>query len=87
MSQTQIKLPLNIYHGSESGKITVSEPITRELGPSEVAVRITHSGICFTDVHHRRQGACGLGHEGVGIVEQVGSPTRYIKVGDRVVVG
>lgn len=87
MSQTHNKLSLNIYHNSESGKITVREPTVRELGSSEVAVRITHSGICFTDVHHRRHGACGLGHEGVGVVEKVGPATRYIKVGDRVVVG
>lgn len=84
---SQISLPLSIYHGSESGKITLHEPINRELGPTEVAMKISHSGICFTDTHNRRRGECGLGHEGVGIVTDVGIATKNLKVGDRVGVG
>lgn len=86
MSQT-ISLPLSIYHGSESGKIVLHEPTTRELGPTEVAIKISHSGICFTDSHNRHRGDCGLGHEGVGIVTDVGTATKHLKVGDRVGAG
>lgn len=86
MSQT-ISLPLSIYHGSESGKITLHEPTTRELGPTEVAIKISHSGICFTDSHNRHRGDCGLGHEGAGIVTDVGTATKHLKVGDRVGAG
>lgn len=56
---------------------------TRSLGPTEVLVRTTHSGICFTDVHAKEKG-CGLGHEGVGLVSRVGSAVTSISVGDRV---
>ncbi|MCJ1267812.1 hypothetical protein MMC22_007698 [Lobaria immixta] len=86
MSQT-ISLPLSIYHGSESGKITLHEPTARELGPTEVAIKISHSGICFTDSHNRHRGDCGLGHEGAGIVTDVGTATKHLKVGDRVGAG
>lgn len=78
---------LTNFVGSPSGAITLRTPVTRELAPSEVAVRITHTGICFTDVHHRHRGDCGLGHEGVGIVKKVESATSDLRVGGRVVVG
>lgn len=85
MSQT-VPAHLSIYHGSGSGKISLHEPVTRQLGPVEVAIKISHSGICFTDTHNRR-GGCGLGHEGVGIVTDVGTATTNLKVGDRVGAG
>lgn len=86
MSQAA-SVPLSIYHGSTSGKITVHEPVIRELGPTEVAMKISHSGICFTDALNRKRGDCGLGHEGVGLVTQVGAGVRGFKAGDRVGFG
>ncbi|MCJ1426726.1 hypothetical protein MMC29_004629 [Sticta canariensis] len=80
---SQISLLLSIYHGSESGNITLHEPINRELGPTEVAMKISHSCICFTNIHNCCRGEGGLGHEGVGIVTDVGITTKNLKVGDR----
>lgn len=56
--------------------------MTAELGPKEVLIKITHSGVCGTDVHYIPYGVA-LGHEGVGIVEKVGSEVTQLKVGDR----
>ncbi|CAK7203202.1 hypothetical protein SEUCBS139899_005933 [Sporothrix eucalyptigena] len=68
--------------GTPSGALE-RRTATIALGALEVLVRITHSGVCGTDVHDRTA-SCGLGHEGVGIVERVGSEVTAVKVGDRV---
>ena len=52
------------------------------LGPKEVLVKITHSGLCGTDIHYIPHGAA-LGHEGVGFVEAIGNDVTAFKVGDR----
>jgi aryl-alcohol dehydrogenase len=58
----------------------------------EVLVRITHSGVCGTDrgcIHgmepYPTPGV--LGHEGAGIVEEVGKDVRSVSRGDRVMIG
>ena len=60
-----------------------------DLQPDEVRVRIMASGICHTDLLIR-EGTFPtpmpvvLGHEGAGIVEEVGSAVTRVKVGDHV---
>ncbi len=63
------------------------------LGPEAVDVRVTHAGICHTDVA-MVDNEWGIsqypvvpGHENVGIVSAVGSNVTRLKVGDRVGVG
>lgn len=59
---------------------------------SDAIVRLTASAICGTDLHFVRGTVGGLkkgtvlGHEGVGIVEQVGSMVRNLVPGDRVII-
>lgn len=58
----------------------------------QVLVKIVYCGICGTDVHaYRTPGIFDwelvLGHEAVGIVEEVGDGVTNVKVGDRVAVG
>ena len=58
-------------------------------GPNEVMIRMVASGICHTDIDYMRDArACPviLGHEGAGIVEQVGDQVTHVKPGDHVVV-
>ncbi len=67
----------------------VPEPKIQD--PTDAIVRLTASAICGTDLHMIRGTFAGmqpgtiLGHEGVGIVEQVGPDVRNLNVGDRVV--
>ena len=69
----------------------LEEIILQEPGPGEVLVRLLASGICHTDLHYK-QGNIGndfpylLGHEGSGIVEQVGPGVTAPQVGDYVVL-
>ena len=54
-----------VYKGAEGRKI-VKATTTREVGPEEVLVKITHSGVCGTDEHYH-SADMALGHEGAGV--------------------
>ncbi len=68
----------------------VPEPTIQ--APTDAIIRITASAICGTDLHFVRGTFSGmvkgtiLGHEAVGIVEELGSDVRNLQIGDRVVV-
>lgn len=75
------------YRGyrSQDGSIIAYDTKIPQLGPKDVVVRITHSGLCASDITFVKLGApIALGHEGVGIVEGVGSDVMQLKIGDRV---
>ena len=60
-----------------------------DLQPTEVRLRIAASGICHTDMLIRDGSfptpmPVVLGHEGAGVVEEVGAVVRRVTVGDRV---
>jgi propanol-preferring alcohol dehydrogenase len=68
----------------------VEKPVA---GPGEIVVRIEASGLCHTDIH-AAHGDWPVkptlpftpGHEGVGIVEEVGRGVTEVVLGDRVAV-
>ena len=76
----------NVYRGVEGTVKKVPSELPAELGPKEILIKITHSSLCGTDVHYIPYGAA-LGHEGVGIVEKIGSAVTQFKVGDRAGAG
>ena len=67
-------------------------PIRSIEQPTDAIIRLTASAICGTDLHFVRGTFSGmkpgtiLGHEGVGVVEQLGEDVRNFDVGDRVVI-
>jgi len=71
-----------VYKGSKEGKI-IESTTTREVDADEVLVRVTHSGLCGTDEHYK-QSDMVLGHEGIGIVEEIGDAVKTLKKGDSV---
>ncbi|HZB81976.1 MAG TPA: zinc-dependent alcohol dehydrogenase [Rubrobacteraceae bacterium] len=80
-----------VFHGVGDIRLDdVEEPKIQE--PTDAIVRLTSSAICGTDLHMVRGTMAGmvpgtiLGHEGVGVVEEVGSQVRNLNVGDRVVI-
>ncbi|MCL2075049.1 MAG: zinc-dependent alcohol dehydrogenase family protein [Betaproteobacteria bacterium] len=60
--------------------------------PTDAIVRITYTTICGTDLHILKGDVPAvtpgrtLGHEGVGIIEEVGSAVRNFKKGDHVLI-
>jgi alcohol dehydrogenase len=80
-----------VYHGpGERGWDTVDDPGIAD--PGDAIVRIDSSTICGTDLHILKgdvpavRPGTVLGHEAVGIVEEVGRGVSTIAVGDRVLV-
>ncbi|KAJ5267609.1 Polyketide synthase enoylreductase [Penicillium angulare] len=80
-----MSVTFEVFRGSKEGKI-VADTTTRSLEPTEVYIETTHSGLCGTDEHALCTGMV-LGHEGVGIVRQLGRDVKNVKVGDRVGFG
>src|SRR5271155_4146945 len=59
-------------------------------GPHEVLIRTAAAGVCHSDLHFMEGKypfplPAVLGHESAGVVEQVGSEVRTVKVGDHVI--
>lgn len=80
-----------VFHGIGDIRLEeVTKPKIKEK--TDIIVKITTSAICGTDLHFIR-GTVGpmekgtiIGHEAVGIVEQVGTQVRNFRPGDRVIV-
>ncbi|MEQ4618064.1 MAG: zinc-dependent alcohol dehydrogenase family protein [Corticimicrobacter sp.] len=68
------------------------KPAPSVLKPTDAIVRITRTTICGTDLHILKgdvpavEPGRTLGHEGVGVVEDVGAAVRNFKKGDRVLI-
>lgn len=80
-----------VFHGIGDIRLDdVKDPKIEE--PTDAIVRLTASAICGTDLHMIRGTMPGmkkgtiLGHEGVGIVEEIGKDVRNLRPGDRVVI-
>lgn len=85
---------MNVPVFKGEGRLEYEErPIPRLGNADDVLVRIEACGICGTDLNilatpplHTATVDTIIGHEGVGIVEEVGRDTRNLRVGDRVVI-
>jgi threonine dehydrogenase-like Zn-dependent dehydrogenase len=80
-----------VWHGARDVRVDeVPDPSIEE--PTDAIVRITSSGICGSDLHLYEvmapfmEAGDILGHEPMGIVEEVGPEVSEISVGDRVVI-
>lgn len=79
------------FQGTEKMEVkNVPDPAIEE--PTDMIVRITATGICGSDLHLYHQGKAVMGkdyivgHEPMGIVEEVGPDVTKVKKGDRVVI-
>src|SRR4051812_23522677 len=91
ISKSENLMKALVYHGPGQRALeNVPKPNIHH--PSDAIVRITKTTICGTDLHILKGDvptvATGriLGHEGVGVVEQVGASVTNFKIGDHVLI-
>ena len=84
---------MKAYTYIEKGRFEMlDKPKPEILDPNDALVRVTMSSICSSDLHikhgsvPRAVPGITVGHEMVGVVEQVGSEVSTVKPGDRVTV-
>ena len=81
-----------LVYAAPGGAPTVEEITLDPPGAGEVTVRVEACGVCHTDRHVVETDGWGmrfpilLGHEGAGIVEEVGPEVTAVVPGDRVVI-
>jgi threonine dehydrogenase-like Zn-dependent dehydrogenase len=80
-----------VWHGKRDVRVeTVPDPVIQD--PDDIVIRVTSSGICGSDLHlyevmapFMTEGDI-LGHEPMGVVEEVGAAVHRLRRGDRVVI-
>lgn len=71
------------------GNLTlITKPMPKVSKPNDVIIKVTHSGVCGTDlsiIAGRFPAAKKLiqGHEFSGVVSEIGSKVKHLKIGDR----
>jgi threonine dehydrogenase-like Zn-dependent dehydrogenase len=80
-----------VWHGKEDVRVD-DAPDPRIEEPTDAVIRVTSTAICGSDLHlysklwpALKEGDI-LGHEAMGIVEEVGPDVTHIRAGDRVVI-
>ena len=79
-----------VFHAP--GEIRIDEVPRPRPGPGEAVIRVTLTTICGTDVHILKgeypvQPGLTVGHEPVGVIEELGAGVVGYEVGQRVLVG
>jgi propanol-preferring alcohol dehydrogenase len=78
------------------GKLIVTDVPKPSPKNEEALIRITSAGVCHSDIHFIKGDWLGgkypmpipLGHEGIGVIEELGpGAEKFVKVGDRVILG
>jgi threonine dehydrogenase-like Zn-dependent dehydrogenase len=79
------------YHGRRDVRVdTVPDPTIEH--PTDAIIQVTSSGLCGSDLHLYEvlgpflDSGDVLGHEPMGIVQEVGAEVSHVKPGDRVVI-
>ncbi|CAE8621041.1 unnamed protein product [Polarella glacialis] len=88
------QVPCNcLAAADESGRMIRHKIFRRALGPKDIHISVTYSGICHSDIHSAK-GEWGaqaypycVGHEILGRVKAVGSGVSKFKVGEPIGVG
>jgi threonine dehydrogenase-like Zn-dependent dehydrogenase len=92
MSNETLTMKAVLWEGTPYQMVVKEVPRPTIQAPTDVIVRVTTAAICGSDLHNYH-GILGgpkvpfqMGHEAVGIVDQVGSSVQTFKKGDRVIV-
>jgi threonine dehydrogenase-like Zn-dependent dehydrogenase len=85
-----MKMKATVFHAKD--EIRVEEVERPHAGAGEAVIRVTLTTICGTDLHIVRgeypvRSGLVIGHEPVGVIEELGAGVSGYKIGDRVLVG
>jgi threonine dehydrogenase-like Zn-dependent dehydrogenase len=85
-----VKMKATVFHGTNNIRVEEVERPRAEVG--DAVIRITLTTICGTDLHILRgeypvKPGLIIGHEPVGVIEELGPGVTGYSVGDRVLVG
>ncbi len=74
------------------GSIVLEEKPVPKVGSGDALIRITTTTICGTDIHILKgeypvKPGLIVGHEPVGVIEEIGEGVTGYEVGQRVIVG
>ena len=81
-----------LVYGGPGKKSVENLPQPVIVDATDAVIRVTHTTICGTDLHILKGDVptclpgTVLGHEGVGVVDSVGTGVSHFKVGDRVLI-
>ena len=67
-----------VFRGKDGKAVRNTATLPASIG-NQVLVGVTHSGLCGRDAHYWQAG-CVLGHEGSGVVKEVGPAVKNLKV-------
>lgn len=86
------KMRANVFRGIGINEIHIEEVNRPHAGVGEAVIRVTLTTICGTDLHIVRgeypvKPGLIIGHEPVGVIEELGPGVTGYEVGDRVLVG
>ncbi len=82
-----------VIHAAHDLRLQDETP--RELGPTDVMLKLGAGGICGSDLHYFKEGRVGAfvvreplipGHEASGVVDTVGANVTRVKPGDKVAI-
>ena len=76
----------------EPGRIVLEEKPIPPVGPGDALIRVTTTTICGTDIHILKgeypvEPGRIVGHEPVGVIEEIGAGVTGYEIGQRVIVG
>lgn len=80
-----------VYHGKHDLRVE-EVPKPRLKSPTDAIIKVTSSAICGSDLHLYGRAIVGMrkgdimGHEFMGVVEDLGADVDHVSVGDRVIV-
>src|ERR1051325_11661921 len=90
ISRSRATMRANVFHGPND--IRIEEVARPTAGPGDAVIRVSLTTICGTDLHILRgeypvKPGLIIGHEPVGVIEELGEGVIGYEVGDRVLVG
>ena len=79
MAASANRINFTVYKGSSDRRVVQGTTHRDRLYGDEALLRITHGSLCGTDEHYLNVDMC-LGHEGAGVVEELGPDVKSLQV-------